>query len=277
MKIIKAFAIVSLFLLLMSGCSTDETTPNLPPSISGVTVLPDSISTADTVKISAEITDEDGNIENVDLHYHGVNIIDSTISMTLESNNVYSAEIGPFADSVTVNYEIRATDDDGETTVHSSAFTIGTSQPQEKDLYINEFMSHNDLAYPGEFNDYPDWIEIYNAGEEAVDIGGMYMTDKLDELTKSQIPTTNPDSTTIQPDGFLILIADGLANPGILHLDFKLSDNEDFALVNIDGVTIVDQHNTDAVPTDMSEGRVPDGSDNWQILDPSTPGSSNNP
>ena len=92
---------------------------------------------------------------------------------------------------------------------------------------------------------------------------------------QSVIPMDDPAMTTIQPGGYLVLDADSQGNPGILHLAFKLSDDEDFALVDPDGVTIVDQHNTGVVPDDMSEGRVPDGSDNWEILDPSTPGGPN--
>jgi len=153
--------------------------------------------------------------------------------------------------------------------------TSNTSSDPVIGLVINEFMSHNDTAYPGEDDDYPDWIELYNTGNVAVDVGGWYLTDDLANLTLSMIPTTEPETTTIQPNGYLILIADSQAFPGVLHLDFKLSDDEDFALVDPDGVTIVDQHNTGVVPDDMSEGRVPDGSDNWEILDPATPGGPN--
>jgi hypothetical protein len=41
-------------------------------------------------------------------------------------------------------------------------------------LYINEFMASNDAALPGPQGDYPDWIEIYNAGSEAVMLGGYF-------------------------------------------------------------------------------------------------------
>ena len=144
----------------------------------------------------------------------------------------------------------------------------------EPSLVINEFMSHNDNAYAGAFDDYPDWIELYNVSDAAIDIGGWSLTDQLDNLTLSVIPTTDSTATTILPGGYLVLDCDSQANPGILHLAFKLSDEEDFALVDPDGV-IVDQHNTTVIPDDMSEGRVPDGSDNWEILDPSTPGGPN--
>ncbi len=148
--------------------------------------------------------------------------------------------------------------------------------PQEIDgLCINEFMSHNDTAWPGPNNDNPDWIELYNGSDETIDVGGMYLTDKLDDLTMSMIGDNAPELTTMAPGSFLVLIADGNPEFGPLHLDFKLSDNEDFALVYSDGSTIADQANSEVVPDDMSMGRVPDGTDNWVILDPSTPGVSN--
>ncbi|MFO7896959.1 MAG: lamin tail domain-containing protein [Candidatus Cloacimonadales bacterium] len=143
------------------------------------------------------------------------------------------------------------------------------------ELVINEFMSHNDTAWPGPNNDYPDWIELYNGSDVTVDVGGMYLTDKLDELTMSMIPTDVSELTTLAPGEFLVLIADGNPENGPLHLDFKLSDNEDFALVDTDGNTIIDQHNSGVIADDMSEGRVPDGYTNWEILDPSTPGEPN--
>ena len=42
-------------------------------------------------------------------------------------------------------------------------------------------MASNDGAFPGPQGDNPDWIEIYNAGAEAVMLGGYYLSDKLDD------------------------------------------------------------------------------------------------
>lgn len=142
-------------------------------------------------------------------------------------------------------------------------------------VFINEFMSHNDAAYAGDFDDYPDWIELYNSSDTPINIAGWYLSDDPANLTMSMIPSDNAATTTIPAEGYLLLIADSQANPGPLHLGFKLSDDEEFVLVDADGTTIIDQKNTGVVPDDMSEGRVPDGSDNWEILDPATPGGPN--
>jgi lamin tail-like protein len=142
-------------------------------------------------------------------------------------------------------------------------------------LVINEYMSHNDLAWAGPNNDFPDWIELYNGSAETIDVGGMYVTDDLGDLTLSMIGDSNPELTTLAPGEFLVLIADDDSSNGPLHLDLKLSDNEDFALVDTDGSTILDQRNTVVVPDDQSEGRVPDGTDIWEYLNPASPGGPN--
>lgn len=151
---------------------------------------------------------------------------------------------------------------------------VASSLAQE--LYINEFMASNDFAYPDPNGDYDDWIEIYNAENEPIDIGGMYITDDLDEITAWQIPTSAPDQTTIPADGFLVLWADDEPDQGVLHLEIKLSaDGEDIGLTAEDGVTIIDQITFGPQTTDVSYGRYPDGSDNWVFMPDFTPGAPN--
>jgi hypothetical protein len=144
-------------------------------------------------------------------------------------------------------------------------------------LYINEFLASNDTCFPDEHGDYDDWIEIYNGGIEAIDIGGMYLTDNLSYLMNSQIPSTNPDLTTIYPGEFLILWADKEPEQGILHLDdIKLyGGGEDIALTASDGTTIIDSYTFGEQTADVSEGRFPDGY-LWEFFTIPTPGASNN-
>ena len=62
---------------------------------------------------------------------------------------------------------------------------------------------------------------------------------------------------------------------GNLHTNFKLNAGGEFlALVNIDGVTILDSITFGDQSTDISYGRVLDGSSEWNFLSP-TPGSTN--
>ena len=144
-------------------------------------------------------------------------------------------------------------------------------------FFINEFLASNDSCYADEHGDFDDWIEIYNGGNIAGDIGGMYVTDDLTDLTAYQIPTTYPDSTTIFPGEFLILWADKEPEQGILHLDeVKLSsDGEDIGLTASDGTTIIDSYTFGAQTTDVYEGRLPDGTNTWEFFTVPTPGASN--
>jgi len=57
-------------------------------------------------------------------------------------------------------------------------------------LWINEIMADNrstveDPCEPGEF---PDWIELFNASDQAIVLNGLYLTDDINNPTKWQIP-----------------------------------------------------------------------------------------
>jgi len=144
-------------------------------------------------------------------------------------------------------------------------------------LVINEFMARNnsDSGIRDEYGDYDDWIEIYNYGSEAVNIGGMWLTDDINVPARWQVPMDNPAATTIAAGGFLLIWADSEAGEGTLHAGFGLSySREDVGLFDrngnfIDGIAFRDQQ------LNKSYGRLPDGSSNWQVFDNPTPWKSN--
>jgi hypothetical protein len=78
-------------------------------------------------------------------------------------------------------------------------FSSGTATPNQPNfgsiggpthgLFINEFMADNDTTIQDpDGGGYPDWIELYNAGPNAIDLGGMYLTDDMNDPTKWVIP-----------------------------------------------------------------------------------------
>ncbi len=136
-----------------------------------------------------------------------------------------------------------------------------------QNLKINEFMASNDSCFADENGEYDDWIEIYNADAIAINIGGMYITDDLTDPTAWQIPDTDSSITTIQPGGFLVLWADKKPEQGILHVKLKLSGGgEQIGLFKKDGVTPIDTLTFGEQTTDVSCGRLPDGSDHWALF-----------
>lgn len=142
-------------------------------------------------------------------------------------------------------------------------------------LSINEFMADNkdsiqNPAKPGSFD---DWIELYNAGSSAVNLGGMYLTDKLSDPTQWRIPA----GVTIPSGGYLLFWADENEKRGNTHTNFKLSKSgEEIGLFDTDGVTVIDSVTFDAQITDVSYGRYPNGMSDWGFMK-ATPGAANNP
>jgi len=163
------------------------------------------------------------------------------------------------------------------------------SAPVEGTLVINEFMASNNTFYPGPNNDYPDWIEIYNTGETDIDLAGWYLTDKLDDIQKNQIPEGFPEKTVVPAHGFVVVICDGTGpESGPLFTNFKLSSSGESIGLSKDGVVFADSltygtgGDIDPGPvSDWSAGRDGDGAATWLLFDPDsdrppTPGQSNN-
>ncbi|HEX41641.1 MAG TPA: hypothetical protein ENN81_06215, partial [Phycisphaerales bacterium] len=144
-------------------------------------------------------------------------------------------------------------------------------------VVINELLARNVQGFPDFQGQREDWIEIYNAGSEAIDIAGMYLTDDFDAPTKWRIPHGMAQFTLLAPGGFTLIFADGDVNDLGLHANFKLdADNgEQLALYDTDGRTLLDKIVFGPQTADVSFGREPDGINNWVTLAPS-PFESNN-
>jgi hypothetical protein len=149
------------------------------------------------------------------------------------------------------------------------------SSGQQKTIVINEFMADNASTIADESGKFEDWIEIYNYGDEAVNIGGCYITDNYLEPKLFRLREGN-DSTIIQPKSYLLLWADDDWEEGILHLEFKLSrQGEQIAIYDADGSTLIDSVSFQLQLPDQSFGRLPDGQPDWTDFDRPTPGSPN--
>jgi len=139
-------------------------------------------------------------------------------------------------------------------------------------LVINEFMASNNSSVRDPQGQYDDWIEIYNYGSDAVNIGGFYLTDNLSLPTKWRIPSSNPAATTIGAGGYLLIWLDDDITDSGLHANFKLeAGGEQIALFDSDGITLIDVVIFGKQNPDISYGRYPDASDNLQVLDSPSP------
>ncbi len=167
-------------------------------------------------------------------------------------------------------------------------FLLNTAHAQK--LYINEFLASNTTTNAEilDFDDYSDWIELYNGEDYSIDLGGYFLTDNLSNPTKWQIPA----GAVIAPHGFLLFWADGMDDqPGnnyvrdaepyspyttqYYHLNFKLSRaGEALALFAPDTSQIDAIEFTLQIP-DVSFGRKPDGAASWFYFGEPTPQATN--
>jgi len=110
--------------------------------------------------------------------------------------------------------------------------------------FITEFMAQNKSFLLDDFGESSDWIEIYNSGPGSFNIGGYYLTDNQDSLTKWRFP----DGVIIPDGGYLIVFASGrnLTNAeSQLHTNFRLNKNGGYlALVAPDCTTILQAFNS---------------------------------
>ncbi len=142
-------------------------------------------------------------------------------------------------------------------------------------VVINEFMAQNVGSLQDPHGDFDDWIELYNYGDNAVNLAGCYLSDELTDPTKWRIPAGDPAVTTIPAHGFLLIWADQEGSQGLLHANFKLSaGGESIGLYDAQG-SLLDSLTFGAQTVDVSCGRLPDGTGQWQPLAGPTPGAPN--
>ncbi|MBN1845556.1 MAG: CotH kinase family protein, partial [Sedimentisphaerales bacterium] len=131
-------------------------------------------------------------------------------------------------------------------------------------LVINEFLADNNQNRADPNGEYDDWIELYNSGDVAIDLGGMYLTDNLDNPDKWPIPP----GITIAPGEHLIFWADGHQQQGETHTNFQLdAAGDEIGLYDRDGRTRLDCVVFDRQYADISYGRYPDGAPEWRFFD----------
>tara|TARA_B100000700_G_scaffold329065_1_gene449135 strand:+ start:311 stop:2656 length:2346 start_codon:yes stop_codon:yes gene_type:complete len=141
-----------------------------------------------------------------------------------------------------------------------------------QNLVINEFMSSNQNVILDQDGDSPDWIEIYNAGDEVLNLNNFKLSDDINAVDKWSFPNVD-----IYPSQFLLVFCSGKnvhAN-NELHTNFKIKQSgESLFLSNSNGVVISSTPEI-YLPTNYSYGCVADGGSIMSIFEVSSPGFSN--
>jgi hypothetical protein len=119
-----------------------------------------------------------------------------------------------------------------------------------------------------------DWIELYNASSQPVNLAGLYVTDALNNRTKYQLPEGEGDEMLLQPGEYKILWADEDLGQGADHLDFKLSnDGEAIGLYQVLGehIHMIDEYVFNAQLYKGSFSRIPNATGSFVFTVVSTP------
>ena len=93
----------------------------------------------------------------------------------------------------------------------SAFLAVALSLNTAAEIRINEVTASNTRSFPNaiDFEDYPDWIELFNTSSEPESLHGYYLSDDPDNLTKWSFSR----KATIKPFEHLVIVADGYDKP----------------------------------------------------------------
>jgi len=259
------------------------------PEISGTAISPTEPGPNDAVLVTATVTVSGATLGDVDIYcraarddlYTKISLYDDGQHGDGAANDgLFGNWIPAQASGTRVDYFILA-----QTTAQTVSLDpiYGENNPYfyqvepeagNNGVIINEFLALNNTVNQDEGGEYEDWIELYNQNAFTVDLGGLYLTDDITDLTKWQIPA----GTSILAGETLLIWADNEIDEGPLHATFKLGGSgEEIAFVDSDGSSVLDYYSFGVQETDISTGRLFDGDESWVTFPVPSPDALNAP
>lgn len=176
-------------------------------------------------------------------------------------------------------------------------FNLPTDEPEPSDpdptdtvpvvidspLQLSELMTANRTTLPSLDDSYPDWIELYNASSQPIDLTGYRLSDRLDQPDRWVFPNIR-----IEAGAYLIVFASGLAESqraarladGELHAGFRLNRSGEPLLLTDPAGQVLFYQEIPLLPDDQSFGRRDQdqhSDDPLLYLPQASPGSANGP
>jgi len=137
------------------------------------------------------------------------------------------------------------------------------------DLVINELLADNETVLADEAGEFDDWIELYNRGDEPVELAGFFLSDDPADPFAFPLPAGR-----LGPGERLLVWADGDTDQGPLHAPFGLSRDGESVVLST-AAAIVDQIDFDAQDPDVGLAREVDGAVTWMRCAYPSPGGPN--
>ena len=161
-------------------------------------------------------------------------------------------------------------DEAGFEAFEQSRYADGTS------LIITEVMASNRITIADNKGSYSDYIEIYNAGTEPINLLGYGLSDDAKKVLAWRFP-----EVTIQPGQHLLVFASGedlLGNDlenGYIHTSFRIASYEETIVLSTPLGLILDEVTVSESQSDMAYARVMGGeayTDDFEQTSRATPG-----
>ncbi|MES2593604.1 MAG: CotH kinase family protein [Bacteroidota bacterium] len=141
-------------------------------------------------------------------------------------------------------------------------------------VIINEFSCSNVSTIQDNYNDTPDWIELYNTSSSVVSLTGYYLSDKISNPTKWAIPA----GVSIPANGYLIIWVSGrntvVGTDVHAGIKFNQTKPEDIVFADAAGL-IIEALTLNPTQSDHSRGKTIDGGTIWGVFTTPTPGMPN--
>lgn len=141
-------------------------------------------------------------------------------------------------------------------------------------VVINEYSCSNLNTITDNYGENEDWIELYNTGSGSISLAGFYLSDRITNPMKWQVPT----GVSIAPNDFLVVFASKRSEftGGYLHTSFKLTQTklEHIVLSDPSG-NIMDVVQIIPAQENHSRGRETNGASAWALFTTPTPGVNN--
>lgn len=157
--------------------------------------------------------------------------------------------------------------------------SVAATLPTFPRLWINEVLPENTRGLTDAAGDHDPWIEILNAGDTALDLSALYLTDDYADPTKWRFP-----SVVVPAHSYLVVWPDGEpaeSSSNEPHTNFRLppaSGSVALTWIQSGSPAVLDFVNYRLLSPDRSYGSWPEGQGRLrQVFHYQTPGAENNP
>jgi len=213
-------------------------------------------------------SEDGGAFTNFDLFDDGLHLDE------LANDGIFGGDYVININSGDVSYYVEAIDNQSNAARFPRCEDISFSyNPALPKLVINEILASNETILADEAGEFDDWIELYNADSQPINLTGKYLSDNPNEPTKWELP-----NLTLATGDYLLIWADENGSQGNTHANFKLSKNGETIGIYSgaeNNFAPIDEVTFPAQTKDVTYGRLPNGTGDFQILDIASPSENN--